>query len=162
MGRALIILTSPAERSKAVRWIHQAPSGTRVEFKATKRSPDQNSKMWACLTDVAIHVVWYGQKLSADDWKDIFTAATMAQDSRRRLDLEERSGKTKAEQKNRALEQKDTEINLAERKFQRDTCKLFLKWFGDQKAKEIVTGGGTNKEKIEALGRAMFGEDWDE
>ncbi len=75
MGRALIILTSPAERSKAVRWVHQAPPGTRLEFKATKRSIDQNSKMWACLTDVATQVVWYGTKLSADDWKDIFSAS---------------------------------------------------------------------------------------
>ncbi len=75
MGRALIILTSPAERSKAVRWVHQAPPGTRVEFKATKRSIDQNSKMWACLTDIAVQVVWYGAKLSADDWKDVFSAS---------------------------------------------------------------------------------------
>ncbi len=75
MGRALIILQSSAERARATQWIAKAPPGTRVEFKATKRSLDQNAKMWACLTDIAGQVVWYGQKLSADDWKDVFTAS---------------------------------------------------------------------------------------
>ncbi len=75
MGRALIILQSSAERARATQWIAKAPPGTRVEFKATKRSIDQNSKMWACLTDIATQVVWYGAKLSADDWKDVFSAS---------------------------------------------------------------------------------------
>ena len=75
MGRALIVLQSSAERARATQWIAKAPPGTRVEFKATKRSLDQNSKMWASLTDVAGQVVWYGQKLSAEDWKDVFTAS---------------------------------------------------------------------------------------
>ena len=75
MGRALIILQSSAERARATQWIAKAPPGTRVEFKATKRSLDQNAKMWACLTDIAGQVVWYGQKLSADDWKDVFSAS---------------------------------------------------------------------------------------
>ncbi len=75
MGRALIILQSSAERARATQWIAKAPPGTRVEFKASKRSLDQNAKMWACLTDIAGQVVWYGQKLSADDWKDVFTAS---------------------------------------------------------------------------------------
>ncbi len=75
MGRALIVLQSSAERARATQWIAKAPPGTRVEFKATKRSLDQNSKMWASLTDIAGQVVWYGQKLSAEDWKDVFTAS---------------------------------------------------------------------------------------
>ena len=75
MGRALLVLNSAAERAKAAHWIAKAPLGTRLEFKASKRSLDQNAKMWACLTDIAGQVVWYGQKLSADDWKDVFTAS---------------------------------------------------------------------------------------
>jgi hypothetical protein len=31
--------------------------------------------MWARLTDIAQQVEWYGQKLSPDDWKDMFTAS---------------------------------------------------------------------------------------
>lgn len=31
--------------------------------------------MWVMLTRISESVVWHGQKLSADDWKDVFTAA---------------------------------------------------------------------------------------
>lgn len=75
MGLALIILDSTANREKAAHWIAKAPTGTRVEFKATKRSLDQNAKMWAMLTEIAQQVEWYGQRLSPDDWKDVFTAS---------------------------------------------------------------------------------------
>ena len=40
-----------------------------------KRSIDQNSKLWACLNDVSISVDWYGEKLTSEEWKDVFTAA---------------------------------------------------------------------------------------
>ena len=75
MSRALLTLGGLAEREKAARWIMQAPVNTRVEFKAPRRSLDQNAKLWACLTDVSLQVDWYGQKLSPEDWKDVFTAS---------------------------------------------------------------------------------------
>ncbi len=31
--------------------------------------------MWARLTEIAQQVDWYGQKLSAEDWKDVFSAS---------------------------------------------------------------------------------------
>lgn len=43
------------------------------------RTKAQNDKMWAMLTDVAKQVDWYGQKLSADDWKQIFSAEVQEQ-----------------------------------------------------------------------------------
>lgn len=39
------------------------------------RTPDQNSKIWPMLSDVAGQVVWHGGKLEKEDWKDVFTAA---------------------------------------------------------------------------------------
>lgn len=72
MSRALLVLSGDDIRAKAVNWIRKAPVNTRLEFKAPKRSLDQNSKMWASLTDVAEQVVWHGQKLTTDDWKVIF------------------------------------------------------------------------------------------
>lgn len=75
MGRATIILNSPSAKAKAVNWIHRAPEGTRVEFRASKRTLPQNDLLWARLTDVAQQVEWYGQKLSPEDWKDMFTAS---------------------------------------------------------------------------------------
>jgi len=75
MSRALIILNSTQDRLRAVSWVQKAPAGTRLEFKASKRSLSQNDKLWACLSDIATQVEWYGQKLTATDWKDVFTAA---------------------------------------------------------------------------------------
>ena len=75
MGRALLTLNTAADRAKATAWIAKAPDGTRVEFKASKRSLPQNDRLWAALTEISQQVEWYGQKLSAEDWKDMFTAS---------------------------------------------------------------------------------------
>lgn len=75
MGRALVIIASAEDRSKLHNWIAKAPWNTRVEFKGPKRSVPQNDLMWSRLTEIAENVVWYGQKLSPDDWKDVFTAS---------------------------------------------------------------------------------------
>lgn len=75
MSRALVVCYSQADRRKAADWCMKAPSGTRIEFKAARRSLDQNSRMWAMLTDVATQVQWHGVKLRPDDWKLIFLDA---------------------------------------------------------------------------------------
>ena len=66
MSRHLLTLYSAADRDRATAYIRKAPPGTRVELKAAKRSLDQNSKMWACLTDIAQQIVWHGQKLTPE------------------------------------------------------------------------------------------------
>ena len=75
MSRATLILYGAADRAKATAWIAKAPKGTRLEFKASKRSLDQNSRMWAMLTDVATQLPWHGLKLTPDDWKLVFLDA---------------------------------------------------------------------------------------
>jgi len=75
MTRAVIVLTQDTERQKAARWAAKLPEGTRVEFKAPKRSLPQNDRMWAMLTDLASQVKWHGLRLTADDWKLIFLDA---------------------------------------------------------------------------------------
>lgn len=72
MSRATIILNSPEARFKAVHWIGKAPAGTRVEFKASKRSIPQNARFWAMLSDIAQQVPWHGVKMTPDDWKLVF------------------------------------------------------------------------------------------
>lgn len=72
MSRAVVTLRTADDTRIAKVWIDRAPAGTRVEFKAPKRSLDQNSKMWAMLTDVAMQVPWHGLKLTTEDWKLIF------------------------------------------------------------------------------------------
>ena len=75
MSRAVIILRGGIDRMRATSWVQKAPPGTRVEFKEGKRTLSQNSILWARLTEIAQQVEWYGQKLSADDWKDVFSAS---------------------------------------------------------------------------------------
>lgn len=44
------------------------------EYKTT-RNLEQNARMWAMLADISSQVEWYGQKLTKEDWKDVFTAS---------------------------------------------------------------------------------------
>lgn len=75
MSRALLTLNSRYDRERAQALLWKVPVGSRVEFKAAQRSIDQNSKMWASLTDVASQLPWHGQKLRPDDWKLLFLDA---------------------------------------------------------------------------------------
>jgi hypothetical protein len=59
------------------------------------------------------------------------------------------------------VEQKGEALDILRQKFQRDTAKLFLKWYTSQKAKDIADQPESGSdEKVERLGRLMFGEDW--
>jgi len=44
-----------------------------------KRSDAQNRRLWAMLRDVSKQVEWYGQKLSDEDFKHIFSASVEKQ-----------------------------------------------------------------------------------
>ena len=43
------------------------------------RTAEQNAKLWPMLTDVSKQVEWYGQMLSPEDWKHIFTSSLLKQ-----------------------------------------------------------------------------------
>ena len=75
MSRALIIIRGQADRARALSWCTKAPNGTRIEFKASKRTLPQNDRMWAMLGDIATQLPWHGLKLKAADWKLIFLDA---------------------------------------------------------------------------------------
>lgn len=75
MSRAMIVLNGPRDREKAMGWIKSAPTGARVEFKASRRTMPQNDRMWAMLTDIAVQLPWHGVRLRPDDWKLIFLDA---------------------------------------------------------------------------------------
>ena len=75
MTRALIVLNNAEARATVAGWAQKAPDGTRVEFKKAKRTLEQNALLWSRLTDIARKVEWYGEKLTAEDWKDVFSAA---------------------------------------------------------------------------------------
>jgi hypothetical protein len=75
MTRYVMNLNGPSDRQRAARYVAAAPVGTRVEFKAVKRTLDQNSKFWALLTDVSEQIRWHGVKLRPDDFRLIFLDA---------------------------------------------------------------------------------------
>ena len=45
------------------------------------RSLEQNAKLWCLLGDIAKQVVWYGEKLTAENWKDVLSAGLKQQKS---------------------------------------------------------------------------------
>lgn len=75
MSRAVLVLSSREIRERGINWIRRAPANTRVEFKAEKRSLDQNSRFWAMLTDVATQKEHAGRKYTPDQWKVLFMHA---------------------------------------------------------------------------------------
>lgn len=46
----------------------------------SKRTLDQNAKMWAMLTDLSRQVQWYGRWLTPENWKDMVTAGLKGAD----------------------------------------------------------------------------------
>lgn len=72
MTRALITLWNAAARERALKWVRQAPPMTRIEFKQTKRTLPQNSKLWSLLTEVATQKELGGKRLKPDVWKSVF------------------------------------------------------------------------------------------
>jgi len=74
-SRAVVTINTPSDRDQVARWAKNVAWGTVVEFKKKTRSTEQNAKMHAMLAEVSDQVVWYGKKLSVEDWKNIFSAS---------------------------------------------------------------------------------------
>jgi hypothetical protein len=75
MTRAVVQIKADADRNIVARWARNVPVGTTVEFRAPRRSLDQNALMWSLLGQISKGVDWYGQKLTSEDWKDVLTAS---------------------------------------------------------------------------------------
>ena len=68
-----LVLTE--DRAPVFDKIAELPDGTRVTFKGPRRSLNQNAHMWALLTDLHEQVIWYGEHLTPEDWKNVLTAS---------------------------------------------------------------------------------------
>jgi len=53
----------------------QADRKLMLTVKPLTRSLEQNARLWAVLTEISQQVDWYGNKLTAEEWKDVFSAA---------------------------------------------------------------------------------------
>ena len=66
-------------RDRAIEAVRQAGDEYIVRVTEPKRSMVQNALMWVLLGELAEQVTWHGQKLTAENWKDMCTAALKRQ-----------------------------------------------------------------------------------
>lgn len=74
-----IILSNPVAKRVAQREIENAPHGFICTLAEPPRNLNQNAALWAMLSDIAEQVDWYGQRLTKDEWKDVFSASLKRQ-----------------------------------------------------------------------------------
>lgn len=79
MSKRILKLTGGAAKTAACCEIQNAPIGYVVTIAEPTRSLDQNSKLWPMLQDISKQVDWYGNKLTDEEWKDVFSAALKKQ-----------------------------------------------------------------------------------
>lgn len=74
-----LILTGEAARKAACREVLAAPEGYAVTIGERTRTLDQNAALWPALTDISQQVDWYGNRMTPEEWKDVFSAALTKQ-----------------------------------------------------------------------------------
>ena len=86
MDRMTIRLYSPAQAHQEMRKAWELVKAMMVagrrmvlEVRPETRSLEQNRRLWAMLTDISRQVNWYGQTLTPEEWKDVFTASLKKQ-----------------------------------------------------------------------------------
>lgn len=80
MGKTIIIFAHQMARQQAHKAVDAAPDNYMMIITEKTRTLEQNSLLWALLTDVSKQVEWYGRWLTPEDWKHIFSAALHKQD----------------------------------------------------------------------------------
>ncbi len=66
-------------RQRALEALQDAPDGYVVTIHEPTRNLEQNAALWAALSDISRQVEWYGQRLTPEEWKDVFTASLKRQ-----------------------------------------------------------------------------------
>jgi hypothetical protein len=73
-------------RLNALEAVKNAPDGWMVQIKEKTRSIEQNALLWSRLEEVSKQVDWYGEKLTSEDWKHVFSASLKKQKAVRGID----------------------------------------------------------------------------
>ena len=85
------ILVHPQARANAVRAVQTTPDGYAVTIQEANRSLDQNAAQWPILESFSAQLTWpvNGQmvKMSAEEWKDVLTAAFQQETARLAMGL---------------------------------------------------------------------------
>lgn len=69
-----LFITGEVARKAICRHVLAAPDGYVVTIKEPTRNLEQNAKMWAMLGDLETQCDWHGNKLYAEEWKDLLSA----------------------------------------------------------------------------------------
>ncbi|GKS86494.1 recombination protein NinB [Acidovorax sp. SUPP1855] len=84
--RITLSMWEPVQAHKALMhaWMHAKAllmAGHRLvlEVRPETRSDAQNRRLWAMLRDISQQVDWYGQRLTDEEWKDVFSASLKRQ-----------------------------------------------------------------------------------
>lgn len=75
MERQRFFLRNKDIKERAAHAVLSASEDMVCEIKPAKRTEVQNARMWAMLGEISEQVIWYGQKLSPADFKDMLTAS---------------------------------------------------------------------------------------
>lgn len=81
--RLTLSLWEPVQAHKAIMtawhhakgWLMAGDQRLTLEIRPEKRSDAQNRRLWAMLADISAQVDWYGNKLTSEEWKDVFSAS---------------------------------------------------------------------------------------
>ena len=93
------------------------------------------------------------EKLELADGEDLLAmSVTLAKLNKSEAD------KTRARTDQGRLEVQRDALALEHQKFERQTSELFLKWYGNKRAEEIVNSKGDKDAKIDQIRQLMFGE----
>lgn len=79
IDKRTVFLIDSRRRDYAKQCIDSAPDDYVCTIQQKTRTLEQNALMWALLTDLSNQVDWYGNKLTADEWKDALSASLKKQ-----------------------------------------------------------------------------------
>ena len=69
------VMAHKQARTNAKAAIDAADDGCIVTIKPPTRNLEQNAALWALLNEISKQVEWYGNMLTTDEWKNVFTAS---------------------------------------------------------------------------------------
>lgn len=67
-------LTGQLAKQSACRYVNEAPDGYVVTIAEPSRNLEQNAMLWVLLDCISKQTDWHGNKLNAEEWKDLLSA----------------------------------------------------------------------------------------
>ncbi len=84
--KQIFFLVNAKVRQNAVLAVSFAPDGYEVVLQPKTRTSAQNKRLWAMLGDVSKQVVWHGKVMDSTQWKHLFSAVLLGQETVPNLD----------------------------------------------------------------------------